>query len=514
VQRFFWGALPALGMAMGFPPLSLWPLCWISFVWLGFEWLRCERPHQGAWLLGGYTFFVNVFGFYWLIFTLKEFGGMPWILAGVVFLLGSALLSLPAAAVGAVFVRLHNQVRSRFQRTRLSLWMGACLGVSFLLLDLFEPRLFAWSAVHGAGANRELLASVGLVSLWGWRLVFFGSVALAAGFWVWGSRWRFVWTAAIFLIPHGVLYTAGRYQILKLKEQFPELQPVALLQGNVGNYEKKLTKQGVMPTVRNVMDIHQTMVESVAIAMSREKTPLEPWVAWPETSFPGFPLTDFSLRQELESMLRLTGGVHLVGAYEMARAPFAGSEKELDFNIVAFLHETEPRRIDHYRKRIRLPFGEYIPFDEQFPFLYEWLPAVNHFGAGERFHGLAHPNPEGPVFVPLVCYEILSRSFVRSFVRHLKAEYPDRPLVLVNPTNDSWYGPTAEPFQHSLIARWMVAELGLPTLRPTNTGLSQVIAPWGEVVATTHRDETRVVYGLLPVRRAMLRTGCEVSGCP
>jgi apolipoprotein N-acyltransferase len=203
-----------------------------------------------------------------------------------------------------------------------------------------------------------------------------------------------------------------------------------------------------------------------------------------------------------------------VGAYATALETFAGKPKELDFNIVGFLHESDPGRIDHYRKRIRLPFGEYIPFDEQFPFLYKWLPAVNHFGAGERFQGLAHPDSQGPVFVPLVCYEILSRSFVRDFVRSLRRDYKGRPLILVNPTNDSWYGPTSEPFQHSLIARWMVAEQQLPALRPTNTGLSQVIAPWGEVLASTHRDESRVVYGLLPVSKAIPRLGCDSDSCP
>jgi apolipoprotein N-acyltransferase len=484
--------LAGLLVALGFPPLGFWPLAFVGFVLMARPLLSDGlQPRATARWLFAFHFTMTLAGFYWLAHTMTEFGHFPWALSIFVMLFAIALVSLFPALMGWLWAKF------KYPRYRpLFLW------IFLIFIDTFDPRLFPWEAAMAVGSDKLLMASVNILQTWGWRMLFFGAVVA----WAWtsvryGGR-AFVLRAALIAIALLVpAYSIGFIALRRLEARYPARQPVALIQGNIGNYEKKLTKLGVFPTIRNVMAVHRELIEKTAIHHSYETA--ETWTVWPETSYPGF-LHRPSDRSALEEWTKLVKGVQIIGAYETASASFAGKDTDLDYNVVALFHE-KAGYVARYQKRIRLPFGEYIPGDEWFPNLYELLPAVPHFGKGLEYTGLPHPNPEGPVFVPLVCYEILYADFLAEFVTEARNKYPGRELILVNPTNDSWYGPTSEPFQHSLLGRWQVAKVGLPMLRPTNTGLSQVIAPWGEVLATGPQDESTVIFGQLPVQRVTPR---------
>ena len=75
----------------------------------------------------------------------------------------------------------------------------------------------------------------------------------------------------------------------------------------------------------------------------------------------------------------------------------------------------------------------------------------------------------------MICYEILFSSFVRDYLNAVA----EPPYFMINLTNDSWYGDTAEPYQHLFLAKWRSLEFGLPILRMTNTGITSVLYPDG-----------------------------------
>lgn len=498
--------------ALGFPPFGIWPLTWISgagVVWLFLSLDRREDARTLGRAFASYSFSVNLYGFYWIAYTLREFGGLPWIVAGLTVVVLFAVIALVAYAFGWVWPRLlplltQGKIGRRIPAVAwLALWLA--------FWNLCDLRIFPWSHAQSVGSDTYLLATVGVLDTWGWGLLFLLFVSLV-GHWARSSETlsgKFVAKcAALFVLIFAPAYALGFWRLSILEKTYSARQPVALLQGNVGNYQKKLTKLKVEPTVRVVMAIHRDLVEEAAVRFADKidanGAGPEPWIFWPETSFPGMPLQEVSAAEALKNLVSLSRGLHIVGAYEEGEIQLAGQPKKVDFNIAALFHEKEGF-VARYRKRIRVPFGEYIPGDEHWPQAYQWLPGVNHFGRGEAFEALAHPDPKGPVFIPLICYEILFENFVDSFVREVSAKYPGRPIILVNPTNDSWYGPTSEPFQHSLLARWAAARQGLALLRPTNTGLSQVVAPWGAELATGPRDESWVVFGELPVTRVQMR---------
>lgn len=504
-KQLAWPVFAALLMAVSFPPVSIWPLAVVSWVFVARFMARPELSAKSRLgFLYLYILFTYCFGFYWLSYTLHEFGNLPWIAAVPVMLF---IFSLFSATIFPFFV-IGFALEGRIRRAdhRVLLWAGV-----FFLWAQFDWKFFPWAPVQAIGANRELMASVGVIGTTGWNALFYLAVAALGWASVGGSHFFRMGGAAratrvaacmgalaVFVLGARI----GANQIDVLKARYAERQPVLMLQGNVGNYEKKLVKLNQMPSISNVLRIHQNLMDEF-LAEPRPSN-AELWTLWPETSFPGFPSTHFPDAEWLASWAEKTGGIHLVGAYARGWDEFAGSRKLLEFNVIDLV---VPKRgvVDTYKKMIRMPFGEYIPGDELWPGVYSLLPAVNHFGAGRIKETLEHPSPEGPIFVPLICYEILGADFVDEFIRVAENLAPDRPRILVNPTNDSWYGPTSEPSQHSLLARWQASRVGLPLLRPTNTGLSQVVAPWGEVLATSPQDEANFIYTELPVIRAVIK---------
>lgn len=511
MNLFLFAHLLGLLTALGFPPFDIWPLTWIAgagVVWLFLSHSQISDRKRLAWIFANYSFAVNFYGFYWIAYTLQEFGGLPWVVAVIVTLLLFAALASVAGFFGWIWPWLAAKTsRGPFSKIPRSFF----LALLFVLWNACDLRAFPWVHAQSVGSDRFLLATVSVLDTWGWSLIYLLFVMLL-GTWAHQattlSRTLVLKGLSLFVAIFAPLYALGSWKLGRFAREFPARQPVALLQGNVGNYQKKLTKLKVEPTVRVVMGIHRDLVEEASIRFSQNSAPgaanAEPWIFWPETSFPGMPLQDIASAEALKNFVGLSRGLHVVGAYEEGEIMLAGASKRVDFNIAALFHEKQGF-VARYRKRIRVPFGEFIPGDEFFPQAYQWLPGVNHFGRGEAFEALPHPDPSGPVFIPLICYEILFESFVDAFVEEVSLKYPGREIVLVNPTNDSWYGPTSEPFQHSLLARWAAARKSFSLLRPTNTGFSQVVAPWGEALATGPRDESWVIFGDLPVRKIQLR---------
>lgn len=128
------------------------------------------------------------------------------------------------------------------------------------------------------------------------------------------------------------------------------------------------------------------------------------------------------------------------------------------------------------RKQVLLAFGEYIPFSR----ILSKLPGLN--GLGDGFTA-----GDGPVTLDLsesvkigtlICYEDLLPALSRKFAGEKSAN------LLVNLTNDAWYGRTVAPWQHARLAQWRAIETRRSLVRATNTGITTVISPKGEMLET------------------------------
>ncbi|MBI4460704.1 MAG: apolipoprotein N-acyltransferase [Acidobacteria bacterium] len=139
--------------------------------------------------------------------------------------------------------------------------------------------------------------------------------------------------------------------------------------------------------------------------------------------------------------------------------------------------------VSQYDKTHLVPFGEYVPLKQWLWFADSLTAEVGDFVPGSRF--VVNLLPGGRLS-GLICYEAIFPNLVRQFVRE-GAE------VLVNISNDGWYSSSAARDQHLLMARMRAIENARYLLRATNTGITAVIRPDGQIAARLEPDQPAVL---------------------
>jgi len=149
-------------------------------------------------------------------------------------------------------------------------------------------------------------------------------------------------------------------------------------------------------------------------------------------------------------------------------------EKVRDYNS-SLLIDGEGTVLGKYDKNYLLLFGEYLPLADTFPFLRKWLPEAGDFTPGNSVSVL----PVGPARLGvLICYE----GIIPSFTRKVALKQPN---LLVNLTNDAWFGKTEEPYLHMQLAAFRAVEHRRFFIRSTNTGVSVAVDPVGRILHQT-----------------------------
>jgi apolipoprotein N-acyltransferase len=154
---------------------------------------------------------------------------------------------------------------------------------------------------------------------------------------------------------------------------------------------------------------------------------------------------------------------------------------------------------------ILMPFGEYTPLSSVLPFLKDINSTAGQFTAGAEAAVLTFPLSNGTEvkLSPLICYEDIVPSMARDAVNK-GAE------LLINQTNDAWFGDTVAPYQHHIIAAFRAIENDRYLLRSTNTGLTAVVDPLGRTLASL----LPYTEGILPMEVALRNTRTIFSRFP
>ncbi len=158
----------------------------------------------------------------------------------------------------------------------------------------------------------------------------------------------------------------------------------------------------------------------------------------------------------------------------------------------AMLLGGDGRVLGRYDKNYLLVFGEYIPFGEWFPQLYDMLPEASHFYAGETVETFAF---QGHQLGVIICYE----DILPGFTRNLAGKDPN---VLINVTNDAWFGKTSEPYLHLALSIFRSVENRLWLIRSTNTGVTAFVDAVGRIVAETGLEEPEILVQDVPMMRS------------
>ena len=221
-------------------------------------------------------------------------------------------------------------------------------------------------------------------------------------------------------------------------------------------------------------DVNLTRLER----LTREAASTHPdLIVWPESAIPG-DLSDPVLLDRLQRLSRETGVPLILGAAQVEK--FATGDSLLTIGRRAFntAHLFQPSGSTSlpYRKRMLVPFAEYLPHADVIPWP-EWLaPRVTELTAGD--HGQLFTLEPRISVGALICWENLFSDLTRESVN-------SGAQLLVQLTNDVWFGQTAAPKQHNLMSVMRAVETRTPVVIASNTGPSQVIDGHGRVVVAT-----------------------------
>ncbi len=187
-------------------------------------------------------------------------------------------------------------------------------------------------------------------------------------------------------------------------------------------------------------------------------------IIWPETSFEGTIPNEMRLLSSIsKQILKDSKAILVVGLLRV--------ENNKLFNSMVFLN-SNGNVIHQYDKVHLVPFGEYIPFRKNFTTIANFF-SNQDFSSGKitknfTFKGFGE-------ILTLICYEIL-------FTEEIFSRLSANTNLLINITNDAWFGKTAGPYQHLALAKIRAVELGVPLARVANTGISALISPYGREI--------------------------------
>lgn len=485
--------LAAVLFVLGFPPFSLWPLAALSLVpWIFV--LEESRTRKEAVLYSLlFSFLITLMGFYWVAYVLQNFGGLPWSIA-ILMLMAFGLGCQPQFAMLALIGPRRDEARLPLS----PLVRAVSFASLYTALDFLSPKLFRDSLGHSLHAFVALKQIAELTGVWGltFLLVLFAEGCVFA-LRAWKVGARSIRTATmrplILAILLGALGTAyGLFRLPQVRADLAaarargDVVTFALIQANIGDVEKIAAESGLRDAANQVVQSY-TLLSSLHSAEPKVDA-----IVWPETAYPslfrspGSPAENHRDAQ-VEKLARDTGIPLHFGGYDR--------EGGKEFNTLFFLEPSGGLRA--YHKNILLPFGEEIPFHTEFPSLSRMFPQVGNFGRGPGPIALDAPLRGGKHvrLAPLICYEVLESGYVREAVRK-------GARLLLNVTNDSWFGPGSEPDLHLALSTFRSVETRLPLVRATNTGYSALVLPDGEIAQRSSLNEVDPIRVEAPLTTA------------
>jgi apolipoprotein N-acyltransferase len=452
-----WPGLALAGLAgavtvFGYAPFGWAGLPIVTLAVLFGLWHRAPRARDAAWL--GFAFGAGLFGagVSWLFIALQTFGGMPAPLAAVAIAGLVAFLSLYPALAGWIAVRWTAP-------NSLARLLAAAS--AFVLAEWLRGYLFTGFPWLAAGYSQLPdsplvgFAPVGGVWLVSLAVTHVAALLVHAVDAIETGRWRIVLGCAIGAAAIAMTGAASRG--IEWTTPSGEPLPVSLVQGNVAQdlkFDAAFREQ------------------TFALYQDLAKTARGRLIVLPESTFPMFAdEVPADVVETLANTAKARGGELLFGVF-VVEAPAPGSDEPRIYNSVVSVGS---ERTGLYRKRHLVPFGETIPAKPLVGWVMRNLLAIP-IGDQARGPETQAPFPVGAEKIAVnICYE-------DAFGDELRAAARDATL-LVNVTNDAWYGRSIAARQHNQIAAMRAIELGRPMLRATNTGITSAIGHDGRVLA-------------------------------
>jgi apolipoprotein N-acyltransferase len=476
---YFAGAIAALSLA----PINALPVLFLSFpvaIWLidgttsgqkRFNWPALKSSFILGWAFGlGYF----MAGFWWIgAAFFVESDDFIWALP-------FGVIGFPAALAlfhgfGFTLARFFWSASDR----RIFAFAAAMTVVEWLRGHILTG--FPWNTLGQAfGGNAYTLQSASVVGLYGLTvlaLIIFSSPAVFGVANTTRQRWRIPILSFVVL---AIMVGFGAWRLQTTKIEMLANVKVRIMQPNLGQREKhRMSGQDVLKHYLKLSDRASTPGTTGVSDVTH--------LIWPESPFP------FLLAREPQALSQISGilkpnAILITGAARSEDA--AGNSRSARYFNSIHVVGSDGVILDSYDKVHLVPFGEYLPFKEIFGKigLRQFIEIPGGFEPGARRKNLAIKGL--PAALPLICYEAIFPDEILTASQ--------RPGLLLNVTNDGWFGITSGPHQHLAQARMRSVELGVPQIRAANTGISAVIDPLGIVLTSLQLGREGILDSSLP----------------
>ena len=426
---------------LGFAPFGIFPLTVLSLAVLFTQWLRAENAGTATRI--GWAFGFGLFGagIGWIYIALHDYGDMPFILAFPGTALFAAFLGLFPATVGYAHAKLKAPIWIRLALIMPALW-ALIEWIRGLIFTGFPWLTFGYSQA----AASPLAGYAPVLGVYGVSLLVAVSAGLFALLWQvrWNRQGQIAWAAVAMLWITGVI-------LREVEWTQPQGQPikVSLAQGNIPQ-ELKFREESLVGTLETYRKLVQHS-DARLIVLPETALPLQ------RQEVPG------NYAEILRNQALKNGGDIIIGAFE--------SDQKQFFNSV-FTLGTAPSQ--SYRKNHLVPLGEFIPLR---PVLGWLINEVLNIPMGDLARGgVTQPplNVAGQKVAVNICYE-------DAFGEEIIHPLPEATL-LVNVSNDAWYGNSHASMQHNQLSQMRALETGRMMLRATNTGVTSIIGRSGHIL--------------------------------
>ena len=466
-------------VAFAFPPLPLGPAMLILLVpW--FIVLNKYNRETAVFATFWASMIYNTVNYYWI----RNVMNVETAPSGLIFL-GLILL--------IAYLSLFNVLASFVYSTAKNLKIK---GKAYLLV-LF-PIFYASIEVHRTtgdfafpwnhlgytfGNHLELLQALSIIGIFGYTILIVASNQIVAYAFLLKSRKKF----ALFAVPivifaalliHGSCVLSAPEAAPFYNAQAQENPAIAMVQPSIAQgakWSKERFDSIVNKTFKMAMDSTTPDIDLILLA---------------ETAVPDLIRRQHEVIRRLHQMADMRNASILTGALDYKQVSLdKNNPRRFDIYNASFLftpgNNSFPQR---YIKKHLVPFSERIPFDDVFPIL-------NYVDLGE---GDFVPGKETPVYgpynwTPYICYDAIFGDLVREAINAGSR-------LMVNITNDGWFGRSTAPFQHLNIVRHLAISYGYPVARLANSGVSAFIDQYGHYDQNTKIFETRVIQRKMPLK--------------
>lgn len=457
-NTFFLALLSSLLLWLSFPGGGdLWQLLPVALVPLLFAVKKATvREAFLAGLCCGLVHFTALL--YWIVIVLGRYGGLAWFIS----LQALLLLSLYMSVYLAFFALIGRYLLRSFPAV-VSLWLLPALWVGLDWLRGFVFTGFPWMDLGYAPYRiPELIQIADLVGHHGvtFVILFINSLLLLLF-----SNKRSVANSLLLLVPAlcllgGVgVYSKTRFSAVQqeIAASNGARMSVGIVQGNVDQSvkwspsEQQKTVDGYLMQTRSLFDSAKPSL-----------------VVWPETALPFYPPSNDHM-QPLRELVAAHDFALLTGApwYEIIDR----DKRKVNFFNSALLLQPDGGFGGSYYKSHLVPFGEYIPLKKYLPFLAPLVEAVGDFSFGRVEQPLSWREARAGI---LICFESVFPEISRQWVLA-------GANVLVNLTNDAWYGKSSAPYHSLAMSVLRAVETRRSLIRSANTGISAFVSPSGEI---------------------------------